>query len=102
MAGNTATLGSISTAWKGRTGAPKSGTYTGSGNGSTTAFNIAHGVGGTPPTGRNSWGLVPLTEASLARHTVTANGTNLIVTFAVAPPTGTNNLSFRWNANSLS
>lgn len=97
MAGNSSTLATINTAYRSRVGAPVGGVATFSGNGSTTAFNIAHGYAGTP---KPFWAL-PITEAATAKRTVTANGTNVIVTFATAPPSGTNNVKFRWGASRL-
>lgn len=97
MAGNTAILASISSGWKSRSGAPKSGTATFSPNGSATVFNIAHGVGKAP----TSKSVLPLNTVSSQRPAITSDGTNLIITYPVAPTSGTNTLSFRWHAAGL-
>jgi hypothetical protein len=70
------------------------GTYTASGNGSQTVFNIAHGLGDVPTDYRAE----PLTADSRASRLLSADATNIIVTFDVAPPVGTNNVSFSWFA----
>jgi len=97
MASNSATLSSIVTAYRGRTGAPKYGVASKNGNGSATAFTIAHGLGGTPV----SFSVVPLSEAATAKRTVTADSTNLTVTYAQAPASGTGNLVYRWHAHRI-
>lgn len=97
MASNTATLAAIDTAFKARSGAPKHGAVTFSPNGSATVFNIAHGLGKVPT---SKW-VVPRNTASGQKPVLTADGTNLIITFAVAPVAGTNALSYRWGAAGL-
>lgn len=97
MASNTATLGTINTAWKGRVGKPTWGTASLTGNGSATAFNIAHTSGGTP----NNYWVTPTSEAATAKRTVTRDGTNIVVTFAAAPANGAP-LRFRWGTSRLS
>lgn len=97
MADNTATLATIDTAFKARSGAPKHGKATFSPNGSATSFSIPHGVGKTPT---SKW-VLPLNAASGQKPVLTADGTNLIITYAVAPTAGTNALSFRWGAAGL-
>ena len=97
MAGNTSTLGTINTAWKGRTGAPKGGIASFNGTGAQTVFNIAHGLGAAPTV---FWA-VPASEAAWARHTVTAGATNIVVTFTTAPATGTNNVKLSWGGQIL-
>jgi hypothetical protein len=63
-----------------------------SGNGSTTAFTIAHSIGSTPS----------IYYAELISHQgtciVTADATNLTVTVSAAPPSGTNNVKIYWRA----
>lgn len=75
------------------------GGFTGSGNGSTTVFNIPHGM----PTGvtPSSWNVTPSSSdaGTAGIKYVTADSTNLIVTFATAPVSGTNNVDLRWRAN---
>jgi len=68
------------------------GVATFSGDGSTTVFNIAHGLAGTP----TKYGVSPLTPDADADRTVTVDATNIVVTFSVAPPTGTDNVKFGW------
>jgi hypothetical protein len=71
-----------------------SGTATFSGNGTTTVFTIAHGLAGTPKSYRVEAGSA---DAKGDKY-VTADATNLTVTFATAPPTGTNNVVLVWSA----
>lgn len=99
MATNTSTLGTLDTAWKGRTGAytPPIGvltdqtqlTLTASGDGTTKAFNIAHSLAKVPTvvvmTGQNA--------ASLASHKTTVDGTKVYITYKVAPVSGSSNIS---------
>jgi parallel beta-helix repeat protein len=71
-----------------------SGTATFSGNGTQTQFTIAHGLAGTPKSYRVEAGSA---DAKGDKY-VTADATNLTVTFATAPPTGTNNVVLVWSA----
>jgi hypothetical protein len=71
-----------------------SGTATFSGNGSQTTFTIAHGLAGTP----KSWRVEAGSAAAEGDKYVTADATNLTVTFATAPPAGTNNVVLVWSA----
>ncbi len=96
MAGNSATLATIGTAFKSRTGKPTWGVASFTGNGSQTAFNIAHGSGGTPGT----FHALPITEAATAKRTTTRDGTNIIVTYTTAPANGAS-LKYRWSASRL-
>jgi len=68
------------------------GVATFSGDGSTTVFNIPHGLPSTP----TKYGVSPLTPDADADRTITADATNIIVTFSAAPPAGTNNVKFGW------
>jgi hypothetical protein len=70
------------------------GTATFSGNGSQTQFTIAHGLVGTP----NIWRVEAGSADAKGDKYVTANATNLTVTFATAPPAGTNNVVLVWQA----
>jgi hypothetical protein len=70
------------------------GTATFSGNGSTTTFTIAHGLVGTP----TSWRVEAGSADAKGDKYVTADATNLYVTFATAPPSGTNNVVLVWSA----
>jgi hypothetical protein len=71
-----------------------SGTATFSGNGSQTQFTIAHGLAGTP----KSWCVEAGSADAKGDKYVTADATNLTVTFAAAPPSGTNNVVLVWQA----
>jgi hypothetical protein len=71
-----------------------SGTATFSGDGSTTTFTIAHGLAGTP----KSWRVEAGSADAKGDKYVTAGATNLTVTFATAPPSGTNNVVLVWQA----
>lgn len=61
-----------------------------SGDGSTTVFNIAHGLGSNP-----TYAFVDCSSHAIGR-TFTTDATNIVVTFASAPPTGTNNVIIYW------
>jgi len=68
------------------------GTALASGNGSTTTFNIAHGLGSTP--------YMAFVQCSTHSNTFTFSydATNITVVFGTAPPSGTNNVKFQWKA----
>jgi len=68
------------------------GVATFSGDGTTTVFNIAHGLAGTP----TKYGVSPLTPDADADRTITVDASNIVVSFSVAPPTGTDNVKFGW------
>jgi hypothetical protein len=70
------------------------GTATFSGNGSQTTFTIAHGLAGTPKTALITAG----SSDAKTNFYVTYDATNITVTFATAPPSGTNNVVLRWYA----
>lgn len=74
--------------------AENSGVAVFSGNGSTTAFTITHGLYATP----TSWYAEAASAAANGASFTTASSTTLTVTFAVAPATGTNNVSLAWRA----
>jgi hypothetical protein len=65
------------------------------GNGSTTVFNIAHGMGSTPTYAFVSVAQSGTTTPSIARS-YTVDSTNIVVTFASAPSSGTNNVVIYW------
>ena len=72
------------------------GTFTISGDGSATTVNIAHGLGVVPS-------FYQVQEASADAGTadisfVTADATNITVTFKTALPAGTNNITLVWRA----
>lgn len=104
---NAPTLGNIVTAWRGRSGAPTAPTdalegnivsFQANGDGTTTVFNIPHGLkktldgSGITPRG---YALTPRNAISFAAHWVSGLGTaNVTVTFTTAPAAGTNNVTF--------
>jgi hypothetical protein len=65
-----------------------------SGDGSATSFTIAHGLSTTP----TYVDVTPSTEDAIADHYVTADGTNITINYAAAPPSGTDNLGWWWEA----
>jgi len=90
------TLGTGTLIAKGNIGyvTENSGTATFSGNNSQTQFAIAHGLVGTP----KSWRVEAGSADAKGNKYVTADATNLTVTFATAPPSGTNNVVLVWQA----
>lgn len=68
----------------------RTGKATASGNGTQPVFTIAHGLGALP-----SYAFVDCSSHSIAR-TWTVDSTNITVTFASAPPSGTNNVIIYW------
>ncbi len=76
------------------------GTYTASGNGSATVFNIPHYLYPINSTSRapTKYNVTPASSAAAASFYVTATSTHLVVTYLVAPASGTNNLSWSWSA----
>lgn len=68
------------------------------GTGSQTVFNIPHTITGIP----SIFFALPKTADALGNYTVTADATNVIVTYTTAPPTGTNNVEFVWAAGGAS
>jgi len=75
-----------------------------SGDGTTKVFNIAHGAGVTPTKYSVTWASKAAsvdqnlgdTYGAGSEFYVTADATNLILTYQYAPATGTNNLSYAW------
>jgi len=63
---------------------------TATGNAALTAFNVAHNLGAVP----TAFFLEATSVAASALHTVTADATNLIVTFTAAPAAAANNITF--------
>jgi len=53
-----------------------------SGDGTTTTFNIPHGLAAAP----SKYGVSPLTPDADAARTVTVNATNIVVTYTTGPP----------------
>lgn len=70
------------------------GKSTQSGTGSATAFTIAHALSATPSSVR----VTPGSAAAAAAFYVTADATNITVTFTAAPASGTNNVVLNWSA----
>lgn len=71
------------------------GTYTADGTGAQTVFNIAHNLTTDEPRIALA---VPGNAVSSAAHHVSKDATNVIITFAVAPASGTGNVVFNWYA----
>jgi hypothetical protein len=71
------------------------GVATGTGNGVTTMFTIAHGLGTIPEV----FFAEPSNSLSLGEFYRTADATNITLTFPIPPPTGS--LSFSWGAGML-
>lgn len=70
-------------------------TATASGDGTTTTFTLQHDLGATPA----SVDVTPLTEDAVADHYVTAvSATSIDLTYAAAPPSGTDNLEWHVTA----
>jgi hypothetical protein len=74
--------------------AENSGQSTQTGNGSATAFNIAHGLSGTPKAVTVTAG----SAAAAALFYVTTTSTNIVVNFTVAPTNGVS-LVLNWRAD---
>jgi hypothetical protein len=70
------------------------GTNIQSGNGSTTIFNIAHKIVGTP----RFYGVLKGAAGLPVIDYLTVNAANIMVHFVSAPPRGTNNVVLVWNA----
>lgn len=66
------------------------------GTGSQTVFNIPHTLSGAP----SLFFALPRTTGAMGDYTVTADATNVIITYSSAPPSGTNNVAFVWGAGS--
>lgn len=77
------------------------GLYTANGDGSTTVFNIPHGLvsldgntGKTP----SSYNVDGVNAVSQAAHTTSKGSVNIVYTFTTAPVTGTGNVQLNWQA----
>ena len=68
------------------------GSQTFSGDGSTTSFNIPHGLGSTP----SAWTVEPTSDDASGYSHSTADATNITVEFDTAPPSGTDNVTFNY------
>jgi hypothetical protein len=73
----------------------KRGASTQSGDGTTVAFNIAHGFGSSP----TFVSAEPGSDDARGQFTSTKDSTNIILTYAVAPPSGSSNLTWYWSAS---
>ena len=71
-----------------------SGKATFSGDGTTTTFTIAHGLVSTPSSVR----VTPCSADASGDFYVTADATNITVTYGTAPPSGTDNVCLYWEA----
>lgn len=71
-----------------------SGTASQSGNGTETTFQIPHSLNAAPA----CYAITPLTEDAAASFWVTADATNLTITYKTAPAAGTVNLRWNWLA----
>lgn len=65
-----------------------------SGDGTTAVFNIAHGLI-TPP---ESFFVLPTSNDARGNYIIGLSGGNIVITYSVAPPTGSSNLTFIWGA----
>jgi hypothetical protein len=70
------------------------GTATKSGDASTTAFTIAHTLGGTP----TYYTVIPTSIEADSPYYLTVDATNITLTYNFAPPTGTSNLTYVFRA----
>ena len=94
--GNTTLLNGISTGYRTRTHAPRWGDATLTGDGTTVAFNIAHGLAAVPT---SKW-IQPRSARRYGAKLTSATSTNLVVTFSSPPPNASVNV-IRWGANAL-
>lgn len=69
------------------------GKSTASGNGSTTVFNIAHGLGSNP-----TYAFISVAQSGSTNITrsYTTDATNIVVTFSTAPSSGASNVIIYW------
>ncbi|MFQ5640643.1 MAG: nitrous oxide reductase family maturation protein NosD [bacterium] len=70
------------------------GTLIGSGNGATVLFVFPHGLHKAPA----SLNVTPMSSDAKGEFYATADASNIAVTYTVAPPTGTGNVSLGWMA----
>ena len=68
------------------------GVSTKTGNGSTKVFTIAHGMSATP----SAYFVHPTSVDALGSFILSVDATNITVTYSVAPPSGTSNLTYTW------
>lgn len=77
-----------------RVGSSNRGIKTLSGDASNKVFNIPHGCFTTPV----DYDARPITADAFGTYDLSADGTNIIVTYKIAPPGNTNNLKWKWSA----
>lgn len=77
-----------------RFGAVRQGTSSKNGDASTKVFTIAHGCFSTP----GLFVVWPTSEEARGDFILTVDSTNIIITYPIAPPTGTGNLTYEWKA----
>jgi hypothetical protein len=82
------------TAGVGTNGSIKGGTATGSGDGTTKVFNIAHGMSTTPVSAI----VKPNSINAFGEFVTSIGATNVTITYQNAPPSGTSNLGYEWIA----
>lgn len=70
------------------------GTSSKNGDASTTAFTIAHGLGSTP----GYFTVNATSQDADSEFYLTADATNITITYSFPPPTGTGNLTYVWRA----
>jgi hypothetical protein len=70
----------------------RTGTATGTANGSTTVFNIAHGLGSTP------YSALIACSSHSNTFTYSTDDTNIVVTFGTAPSSSPSTATFHWRA----
>lgn len=75
--------------------AAKEGSSTQSGDGTTAAFNIAHGFGSAPSNVFIEIG----SDDARGNPTITKDATNITITYALPPPSGSSNLTWYWRAS---
>ena len=73
-----------------------SGTATFSGDGSTTQFTIAHGLVAAPDIGKCR--ITPQSADAVGGYISAVDATNITVTYATAPASGTDNVVLGWEA----
>lgn len=103
VGGNRSTLTSGAATFRGRAGADPvddrqdkvvTGALSQNGDGTKTVFNIPHGLGKIP----TYYDVQPSNNVTNATRLVTADATNIIVTYGAAPVSGTANVLGRWIA----
>lgn len=88
--------GFVNEAWEGmgHGSLAAGGTATKSGNGTTTAFTIAHDLMTVP----ESYYVLPTSVDARGSYVLSIDATNITVTYPEPPPSGSNNLTYVWGA----